>query len=333
MKIQRSNRKLWLSTRPSSLARPDLIIKEYRSLITPWKRASGNSSKSFIAIQRSDRKLWPFRTVHPAWLDQTSSSPSIDASSTPWKSASVNSSNSLITIQRSDRKLWPFEPSIQPGSTRSHHHRVSIPHPLHGKGHPETPVKLSSRSNGRIESYGPLEPSIKPGSARTHHHRVSIPHPLHVKVHPETPVKVSSRSNGRIESYGLSTRPSSLARPDLIIKEYRSLITPWKRASGNSSKSFIAIQRSDRKLWPFRTVHPAWLDQTSSSPSIDASSTPWKRASGNTSKTFIVIQRSDRKLWPFEPFIQPGSTRPHHHRVSIPHPLHGKGPQETPIKV
>jgi hypothetical protein len=46
----------------------------------------------------------------------------------------------LIAIQRSDRKLWPFEPSIKPGWTRPHHHRVSIPHPLRGKGHPETPV-------------------------------------------------------------------------------------------------------------------------------------------------------------------------------------------------
>jgi hypothetical protein len=41
-----------------------------------------------------------------------------------------------------------------------------------------------------------------------------------------------------------------------------------------------AIQRSDQKLWPFRTVTQAWSDQPSSSPSIDSSSTPWKRASG-----------------------------------------------------
>jgi hypothetical protein len=41
-----------------------------------------------------------------------------------------------------------------------------------------------------------------------------------------------------------------------------------------------AIQRSDQKLWPFRTVTQAWRDQTSSSPSIHSSSTPWKRASG-----------------------------------------------------
>jgi len=137
-----------------------------------WKSSSGNSCKSLIAIQRSDRKLWPFRTVHQGWLDETSSSPSIDPSSTAWKNSSGNSCKSLIAIQRSDRKLWHFEPSIKSGSTRPHHHRVSIPYPMRGKGHPETPVK------------------------------------------------VSSRSNGRIESYGLSNRPSSLARPDLIITEY-----------------------------------------------------------------------------------------------------------------
>jgi len=110
------------------------------SSCTTWKSASGNSCNSLIAIQRSDRKLWHFLTVHQGWLDQTSSSPSIDSSFTPWKSASGNSSKILIAIQRSDRKLWPFDPSIQPGSTRPHHHRVSIPHPPCGKGHPETPV-------------------------------------------------------------------------------------------------------------------------------------------------------------------------------------------------
>jgi hypothetical protein len=87
-------------------------------------------------------KIMAFRTVHPAWLDQISSSPSIDSSSTPWKSASGNSCKSLIAIQRSDRKLWPFEPSIKPGWTRPHDHRVSIPHPMRGTGHPETRVKV-----------------------------------------------------------------------------------------------------------------------------------------------------------------------------------------------
>jgi len=166
-----------------------------------------------------------FRTVHPARLDQTSSSPSINSSSTPWKRASENSSKSLIAIQRSDQNsIWPFDPFIQPGSTRPHHHRESIPHPFHAKGHAETPVKVRWRSNGQIESYGPFESSIQPGSTRPDHHRESIPHPLYGKGHSETPVKVCSRSNGRIESFDPFEPSLKPCAPDLIITEYRFLI-------------------------------------------------------------------------------------------------------------
>jgi len=108
-----------------------------------------------------------------------------------------------------------------------------------------------------MKSYGHFEPLLKRGATRPHHHRVSIPHPLLAKGHPE-----------------------------------------------NSSKSLTAIQRSDQKLWPFRTVTQAWRDQTSSSPSIDSSSTPCKRASGNSSKSLTAIQRSDQKLWPFPTVTQ-----------------------------
>jgi len=190
----------------------------------PWKRASGNASKSFIEIQRSDRKLWPFQTVHQAWIDQTSTSPSIDPSSTAWNRASGNSSKSLIAIQRSDRKLCPFRtvaqarrdqtsssPSIDPSSTVWN--RAS--------GNSSKSLIAIQRSDRKL---WPLDPSIEPGSTRPHHHRGSMPYPLHGKGHPETPVKVSSRSNSRIESYGLLNRPSSLAGPDLIFTENRSLI-------------------------------------------------------------------------------------------------------------
>jgi len=145
------------ANRPSSLARPGLIITEYRfpihsihtsssssieSSSTLWKRASGNSSKSLIAIQRSDRKLWLFRTVTQDRRNQTSSSASINSSSTPCKRASVNSSKSFIAIPLSERKLRPFRTAIKPVTTRPHHYRVSITHLLDGKGHPETPVKV-----------------------------------------------------------------------------------------------------------------------------------------------------------------------------------------------
>src|SRR4030067_959428 len=105
------------------------------------------------------------------------------------------------------------------------------------EGHPETPVKFRSRSNGRIKSYGPYEPVLLPGSTRDPRHRVSIPHTL----------------------YG-------------------------RRASRNSCEISIAIQQSDQKLWPLRTITLAWRDETFSTPSIDSTSTIWRRASGNSCK-------------------------------------------------
>jgi hypothetical protein len=98
----------------------------------------------------------------------------------------------------------------------------------------------------------------------------------------------------------ISNRHSSLERPHLIITENRFLFHCMEKGTANSCKSLITIQRTDRKLWPFRTVHPAWLDQTSTSPRIDSSSVVWKRASGNSSKSLIAMQRSDRKLWLFQ---------------------------------
>jgi len=106
-----------------------------------------------------------------------------------------------------------------------------------------------------------------------------------------------------------------------------------KSASGNSSNSLTAIQRSDQKLWPFRTVTQAWRDQTSSSLSIHSSSTRWKKASGNSSKSLTAIQRSDQSYGHLELLLKPGATRPQNHRVSIPHPLSGKGHPETPVSV
>jgi len=143
MAIQRSDRKL-LPFRTVTQAKRDQTSSSpsIDSSSTPWKSTCGNSSKRLIAIQRSDRKLLPFRTVTQAKRDQTSSSPSSDSSYTPWKRASGNSSKRLIAIQRSDRKLLPFRTSLKPSETRPHQNRVAIPHTRHGKGHPETPVKV-----------------------------------------------------------------------------------------------------------------------------------------------------------------------------------------------
>ena len=78
----------------------------------------------------------------------------------------------------------------------------------------------------------------------------------------------------------ISNRYSSLGDQTSSSPSIDSSSTPCQRTSGNSSKSLTAVQRSDQKLWLFRTVIQAWRDQTSSSPSIDSSSTKWKRASG-----------------------------------------------------
>jgi hypothetical protein len=60
-----------------------------------------------------------------------------------------------------------------------------------------------------------------------------------------------------------------------------STSTPRKTTSGNSSRILRVIQRSDQKLWRFRTGTLVSSDETSSSPSRDSTSTPRKTASGN----------------------------------------------------
>ena len=68
-----------------------------------------------------------------------------------------------------------------------------------------------------------------------------------------------------------------------------------------------AIQRSDQKLWPFRTGTLVSSDDTSASPSSNSTSTPRKRTSGNSCKHLRAIQRSDQKLWPFRTSTLVGS--------------------------
>ena len=102
-----------ISNRYSSLARQTSSSPSFDSSSTPCKRAFGKSSKSLTAIQRSDQKLWPFRTVTQAWRvrphhHQVSIPHQLHAKGHP-----ENSSKSLIAIQRSDHKLWPFRTVTQ----------------------------------------------------------------------------------------------------------------------------------------------------------------------------------------------------------------------------
>jgi hypothetical protein len=78
-----------------------------------------------------------------------------------------------------------------------------------------------------------------------------------------------------------------------------STSTHRKTASGNSCKTLRDIQRSDPKLWPFRTRTPVSSDDTSASLSRNSTSTPRKMASGNSCKILKEIERSDQKFWPF----------------------------------
>jgi len=124
---------------------------------------------------------------------------------------------------------------------------------------------------------------------------------------------------------------SDLERRHLRPPSSNSTSTTRKTASGNSCKNLRAIQRSDQKLWPFRTGTRVSSDKTSDSPSSDSTCTPRKTASGNSCRTGTLvssdynsdssisnststarkttsgnscknlraIQRSNQQLWPF----------------------------------
>jgi len=159
-----------------------------------------------MEIQRSDQKLWPFRTGTLVSSDDTSASSSSDSTSTTRKTASRNSCKIWGRSNGRIKSYGPFEPVLWSRATIPPHHRVAIPHLLLGKQRPETPVKFWGRSNNRIKSFGPLEPVLWSRATIPPHHRVAIPHLLLEKHCPETPVKIWWRSNGRIKSMGLSNR-------------------------------------------------------------------------------------------------------------------------------
>jgi hypothetical protein len=62
-----------------------------------------------------------------------------------------------------------------------------------------------------------------------------------------------------------------------------------KTASGKYCKTFMAIQRSNQKLWPFSTVILVWSDETSYSSSRDSMGNAMKTESVNYCKTFMAI--------------------------------------------
>jgi hypothetical protein len=131
-----------LSNGYSGRGRRYLRIPSSDSTSTPRKTASGNSCKILREIQRSDQKLWTFRTGTLVAGEDTSASPSSDSTSTPRKTASGNTCKILREIQRSDQKLWPFGTGTLVAGDDTSASRVAIPHLLLGKRRPETPVKF-----------------------------------------------------------------------------------------------------------------------------------------------------------------------------------------------
>ena len=170
---------------------PDLERREFASPIrdsrsTPRKTASGNSSIILRSIQRSDQKLWPFRTGTLVWNDKTSASTSSDSTSAPTKTASENSSIILRSIQWSNQKLGPFrsgtlvwrdETSVSPSSNST-----------------STPRKPASENSSiilrviqlRIKSYSSSEPVLSSVATRPPPRQVVFPHLLQGKQHPVT---------------------------------------------------------------------------------------------------------------------------------------------------
>jgi len=112
-----------------------------------------------------------------------------DSMGNTMKTTSGNYCTTFIAIQRSDQKLLPFSTVIPVWSDKTPIHRVGIPSVIQGKRPPETSVKLSWRSNGRIKSYGPFQLLFRSGATRPPIHRVGIPWVVQGKRTTETTVK------------------------------------------------------------------------------------------------------------------------------------------------
>jgi len=156
---------------------------------TSRKTASRNSYKKLREIQRSDQKLWPFRTVTMVSSDEPSSSPSGDSTSTSRKTASRKSCKKLREIQRSDQKLWPLrtgtmvwndETSCSPSGDSTSTTRKTASGNY---------CKSFREINGRIKSYVPFERLQWSGATIPPPHRVAIQHLLQRKQRLETRLK------------------------------------------------------------------------------------------------------------------------------------------------
>jgi len=130
-------------------------------------------------------------------------------------------------------------------------------------------------------------------------HRVGIAWVIQWKRPPETTVKLSWRSTVGSKVMAFFNYIPVWSDKTSYSSSRDSMGNTRKTAYGNDCKTFMAIQRSDQKLWPFSIVIPVWSDKTSYSSSRDSIGNTRKTASGNYCKTFMAIQQSNQKLWPF----------------------------------
>jgi len=187
------------------------------SVGTSRKTVFGNYCKTLSAIQRSDRKLWPFSAVIPVWRGKTNSSTSSDSIRTSRKTGSGNYCKPLSTIQRSDQKLWPFSAVIPVwrGKTNSSTSSDSI---------------RTSRKTGS-GNYCKTLSAIQRSDQK-------------LSRHPTVASKVMALSAVILvwhkKTYSSTNRDS--------------IGTSRKTGIRNNCKTLSAIQRSHKKLWPFQLL-------------------------------------------------------------------------------
>ena len=210
-----------LSNGYSSLARPDFRLTVCRFHIHSIENGRWKLLWKLDRDQRSDQKLWPFRTGTPVSSDETSSSPSGDSTSTPRKTTSGNSSKKLRDIQRSDQKLWPFRTGTMVSSDETSSSPSSDSTSTPRKTAFGNSYKIWGWSNVRITNYSSFEPLLWSGLTSPTRHWVAIQHLLQGKRSPKTLVKILSWSTVGSKVKALSNCYSGLARPDLRLMEYR----------------------------------------------------------------------------------------------------------------
>jgi hypothetical protein len=174
--IQRSDQKLWPFWAVIPVWRDNTSSSTSRdSIDTTRKTASRNYYKTLTTIQRSDQNLWPFWAVITVWLDNTASSTSRDSIGTTRKTASGNYCRTLSVIQREDQNLWPFSAVIPVWRDKTFSSTSKDSIDTTTKTPPETTVKFSAQSNGRIKCYGPFELLLRSGATIPPLQQVGIP--------------------------------------------------------------------------------------------------------------------------------------------------------------